>query len=115
MSSKGLIVNGKMAHHAMEGAILFAFSSLRFCESSRLGHLTRLVFYSIKHIVDGNLEWNKVGLFITVLVLLVRLSGWCMNDGGFVIWILPWGNYYYAFSVSGSYLGGDWSHTESPF
>ena len=48
--------------------------SFRFCGSGRLGCL-RLAFDGVIHMVNGNPEWNEVGLFSAILVRVRSASG----------------------------------------
>jgi len=77
VSSEGLTADDEMAHPVMKGAKLPRSGSLRVLrERSTRSPDPRLVFDGIKHMVDGNPEWNKVRLCSAVPVRFVRASGW---------------------------------------
>ena len=89
--SEGPTVDGEMAHPVMKDAVLSESGFLRvLLERSTRAPDLRLVFDGVKHMVDENPEWNKVGLCNVILVRLVRVSGWFMDSGRVMVWILPW-------------------------
>jgi len=89
VSSKGSIVDGEMTHLIMESAVLPRSGSLRVLrEWSTWTPNPKLVFDGIKHMVNENPEWNKVGLFSAIFVRVRRASGWLTDIGGVMVWVL---------------------------
>ena len=50
-----------------------------------------LVFDGVKHVVDGDPEWNQVGLCSAILAQLAHVSGRFVDRSGIVIRGLPRG------------------------
>ena len=98
-----------MDHPVMEGAVLPRSRSFwDLLEWSSWASDQRLVFDGVKHMIDRNSEWDKVGLSVKHIIRLTHVSGalWTAIELWFEF--LFGGNCCSGFSPSVPCLGGDW-------